>query len=643
MSNGGRRALHRAANASAMMAFLAGCGFGASDFGNVVTPYCDEGERVVSGQCEPCPEGLTSPAGALQSGPDTLCQCPPGLEPIPTSSTSTTTSDLECRPTLCEENQRVEDNTCVACEPGLGRPAGDPSDGPDTECSPLACPVDTRVQDNQCVACPELSTNEAGDLASGPDTACDCLPGSQTATMALQTVGEACIATVCEMDQGVANNECQACEPGTIYPPHRAAPAPPPLDTTAEDTPCVEDACFGGLSVLCRDFEEAVVEGSEVAAVDNFGFAIALDGDVLAVGAPTEVDETGRPNGVAYVYRRSGTTWTLEDLVTAPVADTDLPLSFGAAVSVRDGVLLVGAPDADDGRGAAYVFVRDPNANEDAWGTPVDRLVPADDLGRFDRFGEAVAIDDDRTILVGAPGQATGAAFVFEPREVPDKWGEPQILAPSGSAAFGASVAIKDDRLVVGAPFENDRGIVYIYVDDGAGFAFEREFRSPRAERGTEFGRSVAFDGTTIVVGAPRESASLPGMGISSNVGAVYIHDSSGDLLDDARASNQGRDQFGARVAVDGDLLVIGAPFEDGAFGEFEDPDGDNAVPDAGAVYIFRGPTTWTQVAYVKAPSPREGENVGRGVAIDEGRTAIGAVGRQTGGVVYVRRVRADE
>ena len=190
-----RRRLNVAVALSALL-FLSRCGFGESDFGPVVTPYCGTNERVVSGQCEPCPDGLVSAAGASKSGSDTVCNCPTGLETDPSDP-----DGLTCVPAICGENQRVLSNVCVDCTGGTGRPAGDVATGPDTECAPIACPANTRVVANACVACPAFSTNEAGDDATGDNTLCDCLPGSVAN-------GESCDATICGPDERVINNAC---------------------------------------------------------------------------------------------------------------------------------------------------------------------------------------------------------------------------------------------------------------------------------------------------------------------------------------------------------------------------------------------------------------------------------------------------
>ena len=88
------------------------------------------------------------------------------------------------------------------------------------------------------------------------------------------------------------------------------------------------------------------------------------------------------------------------------------------------------------------------------------------------------------------------------------------------------------------------------------------------------------------------------------------------------KASNaDANDSFGESVAIDGDVMVVGAPWErsDGS-----DP-GDNSFL-AGAAYVFeRDGCEWSEVAYLKAPSPEGGEGFGATVAVDGDVIVVGA------------------
>ena len=81
--------------------------------------------------------------------------------------------DTACDPTLCAENEFVQNHTCFACPLYTANPAGDSAVGSDTSCSPVLCAEDHRVDDHACVACLSGLTNVAGDPISGADTQCD--------------------------------------------------------------------------------------------------------------------------------------------------------------------------------------------------------------------------------------------------------------------------------------------------------------------------------------------------------------------------------------------------------------------------------------------------------------------------------------
>jgi hypothetical protein len=148
-----------------------------------------------------------------------------------------------------------------------------------------------------------------------------------------------------------------------------------------------------------------------------------------------------------------------------------------------------------------------------------------------------------------------------------------------------------------------------------------------------EFGENVALSGDTLVVGSPRECSDATGVdgdqnnNNAPNSGAVYVFVKDGSTwVQQAyiKASNtDGWDYFGSSVAISGDTLAVGAPFEKSIS---RDDQADNSAYGAGAVYVFqRSGQTWSQVAYIKAPVPRDNVQFGRSVAIDDGLLVVGA------------------
>jgi hypothetical protein len=158
--------------------------------------------------------------------------------------------------------------------------------------------------------------------------------------------------------------------------------------------------------------EQAKLLPSDGAAADQFGTSVAVDGDSAVVGAHWD-DDQGFVSGSAYVFVRSGTGWSEQaKLLPSDGAAGD---GFGVGVAVDGDSAVVGAPGDDDqgsASGSAYVFVR----SGTTWSEQA-KLLPSDG-GAADHFGTSVAVDGD-TVAVGAPGDddqgsASGSAYVFE-------------------------------------------------------------------------------------------------------------------------------------------------------------------------------------------------------------------------------------
>lgn len=193
----------------------------------------------------------------------------------------------------------------------------------------------------------------------------------------------------------------------------------------------------------------------------EFGRAVAIDGDVIVVGAEKGVKNNAIIGGAVYVFRRQGMSWNEEAKLTA--SDAAYHDRFGAAVDVSGDVILVGAKDNDAQgaeSGAAYIFERE--AESATWSQTQQLLGPGGDAG--DQFGYAVSIDGARAIVGAwlADGEAatTGTAHLYH--RSGNSWAAGDTLQLPGGAygdGFGASVAISGDCAVVGAPNRDVNGL----------------------------------------------------------------------------------------------------------------------------------------------------------------------------------------
>ena len=143
--------------------------------------------------------------------------------------------------------------------------------------------------------------------------------------------------------------------------------------------------------------------------------AISGDGNTVIAGAPLE-DTGGSNAGAAYIFTRSGSTWTEQAKIQS--SDVEVDDEFGASVSISaDGnTVIVGADQEDTGAtdaGAAYIFTR----SGSTWSQQAK--IQASDLEASDKLGVSVSISSDgNTVIVGANGEDTGgsgagAAYIF--------------------------------------------------------------------------------------------------------------------------------------------------------------------------------------------------------------------------------------
>ncbi len=298
---------------------------------------------------------------------------------------------------------------------------------------------------------------------------------------------------------------------------------------------------------------------------------------------------------------------------------------FGSLIDVSGDTMVIGAPgDATGGvaSGAAYIFERVAGV----WTEQV-KLVKDTPI-TFDVFGQAVATDGE-TVIVGASGDnevGTSAGAVYLYRKIAGVWSLQQLLLASDAETFdnfGRSLAISGSTLVVGAegedsacpadPFCNS-GAAYVFEEDAGTWLEEDKLVPSDAEEGDFFGRVVAIDAATMVVGALEEDAN------GSNSGAAYVFENAGGGWTEAGKlfpdDSLAEDNFGVAVAIEDMTIVVGA---------HRDDDGGNA---SGSAYVFnyKGATKWTQSQKLTANDAAVADNFGLAVAIGYGTISIGAM-----------------
>lgn len=285
------------------------------------------------------------------------------------------------------------------------------------------------------------------------------------------------------------------------------------------------------------------------------GFSVALHDATLAVGvvgASTPVEYAGAVN----VYGWNGSDWVFDTRLVPPASDVDR--HFGYSVVAGEDVIAVGASEDREAAyeaGAVFVYRRG------AAGWAFEAKLTAEDAMPGDEFGQSMAIDGNR-LLIGAPGHPAstlgGAAYIFEFDG--QTWAQTAKLLPAdqpNGEAFGWSVALRDSRALIGAPFSSGTGAAYLFENDGAAWSESATYRAPSPSLSDQFGYAVALWDTSAFVSAPR---------FDEERGAVFEFLSTGTEFMMSFNSEPGA-FFGWSLASDGESLLIGERYANGGTG----------------------------------------------------------------------------
>jgi hypothetical protein len=362
---------------------------------------------------------------------------------------------------------------------------------------------------------------------------------------------------------------------------------------------------------------------------DEFGDAVAIDGDTVVVGAEA-AQVNGNPTGAAYVFVKPTSGWT-GMTQTATLTPSDQAGLFGASVAVSGNTVVVGAPwttiNGDQQEGAVYVYVKPATGWTDMTETAKLRSFHIDAIGE-DHVGSSVSIDGN-TIVVGidnviADGQSLGNGEVFIYVKPADGWTSTTETAvlyiQGGPVGFASSVAISGGTVVVGADGccsqgQSVVGAAFVFLEPTTGWLTTSNFNAVLSGTNVgpddNFGYSVAVDGNTIIVGSPQQD--------SYGVGAAYVYvepvNGWHEMTQTAELyplfTSQG--WFGESVAISGNVSFIGAPFT--LVG---------GVEGRGAAYGFVKPNNgWqTTSAYAAKLTSNSGYYLGQSVSIS-GATAV--------------------
>ncbi len=229
---------------------------------------------------------------------------------------------------------------------------------------------------------------------------------------------------------------------------------------------------------------------------------VALAGDLAVVGAFA----VNKNTGAAYVFRRSGNTWTQEAELASP--DPKEQNQFGNGVAIIGGDVLAGEVAANEGTGGVHVFRKEGTE----W-KRLNKLVHAN-AQKNDRFGAPIRLNGNR-ILIGSSGflSNAGAMFAFE-RQVAGNYAEVErIVAFDGRSgeAFGTSFGEGDEDLWIGAPgARQGRGrVLHLFRGKDGTWSKADPFTLPDLSPGDSYGAAVAARGTMAAIALPNDDVLL--------------------------------------------------------------------------------------------------------------------------------------
>ncbi len=394
---------------------------------------------------------------------------------------------------------------------------------------------------------------------------------------------------------------------------------------------------------------ETKFNASDIAASSHFGemVEISSDGNYAIVGSPRQ-DTGGTDTGAVYIYVRSGSSWSQQ--VKLQASDRTANYRFGTDVSLSDDgtYAIIGAHYGNGGHGSAYVFIR----SGTSWSQQA--ILTASDSVNGARYGESVSISSDGTyVIVGAPYDTpsslsnAGSSYVYIRSGT--SWTQQAKLVTSDiqggdTAGFHVTISGDGNYAMMGARNEDtggyNAGAAYVFIRSGTSWSQQAKLVSSDLQASDAFGSGVSLssNGTYAIIGA---YASYSSEDPWVDEGSAYIFIRSGTSWSQQAkliaTDGQAGDDFGWNVDIsnDGSHAIVGAPEEDAG--------GTNA----GAAYVFkRSGTSWSQVKKLQSSDLQAFDRYGRDVALSNDGT-FGIVGAyqerggsgdpySSGGAVYI-------
>lgn len=309
----------------------------------------------------------------------------------------------------------------------------------------------------------------------------------------------------------------------------------------------------------------AFVQPDDLIALQGFGQTVAADGNTMAVS-------TQQAPFIVYVYVNNKGTWAQQARLISP---SGIPNDgFGSSLALQGNTLVVG----DRGAHAAYIYT-------DVNGVWLNAGILSPTGGSGASFGgspiNGISISGN-TIVVGAPAESTvagntGAVYVFTNNN--GVWTQEDRVAPNDPlvAAFGQTVAVQNDTLLIGAPLTGSPnlfapGAAFVFTRQNGVWTQEARLDASDPSAAALYGQCVSLDGNTAVVGAQRP-----------NEVHVFVNNN-GSWSEQALLNGPDDSDFGTSLKVIGNMLMVTAYDDVNTIG----------VQSGDAFVFTRGGSTWT-------------------------------------------------
>ncbi|MEN7548029.1 T9SS type A sorting domain-containing protein [Rapidithrix thailandica] len=376
--------------------------------------------------------------------------------------------------------------------------------------------------------------------------------------------------------------------------------------------------------------ETAILTASDGQAGDQLGTSVAIEGEVVVVGA-TKADVDGKPNqGKVYVYEKPDMGWQdMTETARLKASDGSEGDHFGYSIAIKDRNIAVGSPYDDASKGAVYLFENEANLGASAVETAkLTALTREEGMN----LGNALAFSGDAIVASAfRANNSKGAMYVFEkPLSGWTHTNESALLTASdanGGEHLGYSLACTENSIAAGAPGESidghiSQGALYLFEKTGQGWGtFEtKKIVNPSGNSEDMLGYQMALSDQYLLAGAPyRDTEMMSDWGgvffirkpAEGWTGTAQIEELSIPTWSEISSFN---DLFGAVVAMDATLAVVIATSSD-EFGR-----------DQGVAYLFElQEGYWNEVAKLSASDLYTESEFGVSVAVSSGMVAIGA------------------